>query len=554
MATESVRGQDKCQSRMEFEFTTQDQTPAESTGSGKAVVRGQVQMHATLARQASSARRREQGSMNILLMGDFSGRESAGDDAAITPLGERRVRRIDIDNVEKVMADYAPQVRFPAGVVSDEDLVLQFRELEDFHPDELYRKLDVFQALRDTRQRLMDPATFADTAARLQQWAAPPERTAAEDVDMAPGESEDGGSTFERLLGGKPSDTPATRRTPSSSPSGGGGIDDLIRRIVEPHIVPAVDPQRDQLVSSIDDATGALMRAILHDQGFRAMEAAWRSVFDLVQNVESSEELKLFLLDVTKEELAADIAAAPGDVTACGLYRLLVEKSMGMPGAEPWSVLVGDYAFGPGGDDIGLLSALATIASHAGAPLLAAADPALLGCESIGAMPNPTAWSGLDEESEELWNWLRRSPQAMWLGLVLPRLLLRLPYGKNTEQLDSFGFEEIVSPSDHESYLWGNGAFACGRLIAESFVQRGWSMQLGDCLQIDEVPAHVYVEDGESKMKPCAEAYLSERAMEAVLGRGPMVLVSFVNRNVVRLARFQSLSDPPRSLAGPWEG
>jgi type VI secretion system protein ImpC len=147
---------------------------------------------------------------------------------------------------------------------------------------------------------------------------------------------------------------------------------------------------------------------------------------------------------------------------------------------------------------------------------------------------------------------LRRAPVARWLGLALPRFLLRLPYGKNTDAIDSFAFEEMTTPPEHEWYLWGHPAIACAYLLGESFARYGWAMRPGAINEIDGLPAHVYKSDGESELKPCAEVLLTEEAAETLLDAGFMPLASIKGADRVRLVRFQSAANPPTPLAGRW--
>jgi type VI secretion system protein ImpC len=104
----------------------------------------------------------------------------------------------------------------------------------------------------------------------------------------------------------------------------------------------------------------------------------------------------------------------------------------------------------------------------------------------------------------------------------------------------------------HEQYLWGNPSFACTYLLAQSFIREGWSFQQGQVMDIEGMPLHVYKEQGESVVKPCAEVVLTEKAAEKILDKGLLLLLSYRNQDVIRLARFQSLADPPANLAGKW--
>jgi type VI secretion system protein ImpC len=136
----------------------------------------------------------------------------------------------------------------------------------------------------------------------------------------------------------------------------------------------------------------------------------------------------------------------------------------------------------------------------------------------------------------------------------VPRFLLRLPYGHDTEPLESLAFEEADELLEHEAYLWGNPAFACVYLLAEAFSHSAWHLRPGIVQDIGNLPLHIYRGGGEALAKPCAEAWLTERAVARILDAGLMPLVSMKNQDSVRLARFQSLTHPPTRLAGRWQG
>jgi len=491
-------------------------------------------------RAPDGARRRDPGSpFRILVLSDFSGRTSRGvreDSAAIM---SRPVRTVDVDNFYAELSRMAPRIETAAGTVEVDDI-------DDLHPDALFDRLDVFKELRNTRKRLMDPSTFAEAAAGLSA-AEPP--VAGEGGDDGGEESPEAaaGTTFEQLLGGKAAGTPTVRTT-------GGQVDvtGFIRNLVARHIVPGTDPRQDQFVSSVDAAVSFLMRSVLADRSFQVVEAAWRSLHGLVTGVETTEELRISYFDITREELFEDLKNAGPDLAMSGFRQKAIEGAAGGPGGEPWSLIVGDFVFEPELTDVGFLAALGGLAAGAGAAFVAGASPRFLGLETIHGNADPMHWSGVPADVAGPWAELRKSELAKWIGLGFPRVLLRLPYGKGTDEIDRFAFEEADVTAGHESLLWGNPGMAIARLLARSFTRRGFRMEPGDELDIDDLPAFSYREDGEAKMYPCAEAYISERGAEAMLPHGLIPVLSWKNRPAVHVVRFQSIADPATPLAGPW--
>jgi type VI secretion system protein ImpC len=317
--------------------------------------------------------------------------------------------------------------------------------------------------------------------------------------------------------------------------------------------VAKADPLQAKLIALIDKATSAQMAALLHAPDFQALEAAWRAVFFLVRRVETDSRLKLFLIDVSKQELAADLRAG-ADLSSTGIYQLLVQQTVGTPGAEPWSVIAGNFTFGPTQEDVELLARIAEVAASAGAPFVAGASPRFLGCNSAVDLPEVRQRRiQMSAETVASWKSLKSSPEARFVGLALPRFLLRLPYGRDTEPAELFQFEEILDPSAHENYLWGNAAFACVLLLGESFAEQGWKLRPGTLSEISGLPVYVYAVEGEPRTLPCAEVLLTETAAEKMMEEGFMPLASLKDQAAVRLVRFQSIADPVGALAGRWE-
>lgn len=340
------------------------------------------------------APRRDGAPRRLLVMGDFSARPAA----ERRPLAERPTLRVDIDSLDAAIARLAPHLVLEQGT-------LGFEQLDDFHPDSLYARLELFHALREAR-------------------AKPPRA---------------GADLLGSLLGG--SAAPAAAAPPPAS-----GLDALVQRIVAPHIVPDTQAADRAYVAAVDSAIAEQMRSLLHDPAFQALEGAWRGVQWLIANLELDETLELHVFDVARDELLADIVGAGGQLAKTGLYRALADRWRNVPGGQGWTLIAGLYTFGGGDADVGLLAALGLIASQAGGPFVAASDG------SVAATPG------------EGWQALRQSEAAPWLGLAAPRLLLRLPYGAKTDPVTAFGFEEITGTPDPAHLLWGAGSLAVALL------------------------------------------------------------------------------------------
>jgi type VI secretion system protein ImpC len=428
-------------------------------------------------------RRGDSEPMRLVVLADFTGKEVAGR----APLESRRVQRIDVDNFDDVMRRLAPRIDTPAGEIV-------FQQLDDFHPDRLFARLDVFKSLREARTK------------------------------PSPQNDDD----LKRLLGTRSE----TGRSGGTAPA--NEIDALIHHVVAPYVVPDTSTSDQAYIRAVDTTIAESMRMVLHHREFQSIEAAWRGMHWLVSTLELDENLQLHLFDVRRPELLRDIVDSQGKLDETDLYRTLVERSRQVSDSKGWSALVGLIHFGPSPTDAGLLLALAVIASQAGGPLLAGADEALAGDDAT-VMAD--------------WQALRRSEAARWIGLAGPRVLLRLPYGKATDPIESFGFEEFPGAPQHDELLWGNGSLATALLLGRGFTSRGWDMEPGDERELDDLPAYTFVRDGVSEMQACAERFLTESQIQAFLEAGLIPIASRRDRNAVVAIRFQSIADPTAPLA-----
>lgn len=491
----------------------------------------------------------------IALLGDFSNRAQRGLVRSSAELARIRPVLVDRDNFEEVMAGFGEEAHIPLDSMSGTQVSLRFTSLEDFHPDQLCERIEAFRLLLDLRKRLGNSQTFAAAAAELQTMRSPSTARTEITEDASTSSHSDlsnlsQGNLLSQIIG-EPTSTAKPPRPLSPSQEEWNAY---LQKIVAPHLTPKPNPRRDELIAQVDAAISQQIRVLLHNPIFQGIEATWRSVSFLTNRVETSPQLKLYMFDISREELVADLCSTE-NLGATALYRLLVEQSVGTPGAQPWALFAGSYTFSSNPDDVEVLGRLAKIAQQAGVPFLAAASPQIFGCNSLATTPDPDDWQQpIASEDRAAWQLLRQLSETAYLGLALPRFLLRLPYGSETEPIERLEFEETDGKMEHEEYLWGNPVFACVYLLAEAFRQYEWDLRPGVIQNIEGLPLHIYRDGGESITKPCAESWLTERALERILDAGLIPLVSLKNTDVIRLARFQALADPPCALAGRWRG
>lgn len=487
----------------------------------------------------------EEQPFHILLLGDWCG------DGGESVLSRRRSVVIDRDDFDDVMRKL--NVRLDLDLQNDGNLLsLNFSGLEDFHPDGIFRQVSLFSELREIRQRLLNPDSFNQAARKVSSWfnLSEPERsekTEEKKDNTQETSSADSGNLLDQILSKPEEDLSVSAQTTESKE-----LNELLRKLVKPHLVRIDESEQTRLLAAVDDATSNLMRLILHNKRFQSLEAAWRSLYFLLGKVETGVNLKIFLLNASKSELLSNLKSV-SDLTDSFLYQCLIrETSAETLGGESWAVIGGNYTFSLNVDDIAALIRVAKLANTAKAPFISHIKSEMSQVSSLATNPIIEEWNiSVESNENKLWTTLRSVPESSYLGLALPRFLIRLPYGEDTEPLESFAFEEFTDSPNHEDYLWANPCFACILLLGQSFHRYGWQIERF-YQDIDGLPAYFYREDNETFTKPCAEVLMTLDACSDILNQGLMPLLSFKDSDKIRLPRFQSVALPITSLQGKW--
>lgn len=269
----------------------------------------------------------------------------------------------------------------------------------------------------------------------------------------------------------------------------------------------------DQMIAEIDRKMSRQIDQILHHEDVQKLESAWRGLKFVVDRTDFRENNKIEVLNVSKDQLLEDFEDSP-EVVRSGLYKLAYTAEYGQFGGEPYAAMIANYDFGPGAQDIALLQNCASVASMAHAPFIAAAGPKFFGLDDdFQGLANLKDLDSVFEGPQYTkWNSFRESEDARYVGLTAPRFLLRLPYGEDNP-VKAFDYKESVAEG-HNSYLWGNTAFAFATKLTESFAQYRWcpniiGPQSGGA--VEDLPLHQYEASGATETKIPTELLISER-------------------------------------------
>lgn len=489
----------------------------------------------------------EEPPFRILVLGDWSGKESRSVESDLSKI---RPVEIDRDNFDEVLKKLKVGVGLDFQGDSENALFLEFAELEDFHPDRIFERLPLFADLRDVRRRLVNSNTFGEAAREVRSWFAETSASAKvenerENVSVKSSELPSN-DLLDQILTRNDKDVAQTRNVQTSE------LNTFIKNIVKPHLIKIDTAEQSELLMVVDEVISDLMRKILHHPQFQSLESAWRGAHLLVRRIETDADLKIYLLDVGKPELSANLKSV-NDLTASMLFETLARKNNQDRGNESWAAFFGNYTFSLDVEDVATLIRVSKIAADNESPFLSHIKPEIFGFDSFDRVNPSDPWKTSEGSTEEkLWNTLRSIPEAVYLGLALPRVLARLPYGQKTEPTESFYFEEFTDYAKHENYLWLNPAFISALLLAQTFRRNGWAMSRNFSQDVTDLPIHYYQENSENKTKPCAEITMTQNNYERILKQGLIPLISYKNIDKVRLGEFRSVAYPESSLKGRW--
>jgi type VI secretion system protein ImpC len=327
-------------------------------------------------------------------------------------------------------------------------------------------------------------------------------------------------------------------------------VEEFLRQVVKPGQVVSKDVETNikYWIAEIDKKLSAQLNEAMHHPDFQRLESTWRGLHYLVHQSETGEQLKIRVLNVSKRDLFKDLERAV-EFDQSALFKKVYEEEYGQLGGQPYGLLVGDYEFTRHPEDIGLLKMISNIAADAHAPFVAAGSPQMFNLDRFTELTAPRDLAKIFDSVEyAAWKSFRESEDSRYVGLTLPHVLARLPYGANFKKVDAFNFEEFVDGKDHDKYLWMNAAWAFAARVTDAFAKDGWLARIRGVEgggKVEGLPVHTFpTDDGDVAMKCPTEIAISDRREFELSNLGFLPLLHSKNRDFAVFMGAQSCQKP----------
>src|SRR3989338_3171633 len=333
------------------------------------------------------------------------------------------------------------------------------------------------------------------------------------------------------------------------------GVSAFIEELLKPQNEnePVKKAMVDRMIAEIDAKLSRQMDEILHNAEFQALESSWRGLKLLVDRTNFRENIKLEIINASKQDLLDDFEDSP-EITQSGLYKHIYTAEYGQFGGQPVGALIANYFFDPSAPDVKTLQYVASVASMSHAPFIAAAGPKFFGLESFTGLPDLKDLKDHFEGPQfAKWQSFREQEDARYVGLTVPRFLLRNPYDPEDNPVKTFVYKENVANS-HEHYLWGNTAYTFASRLTDSFAKFRWcpniiGPQCGGA--VEDLSLHHFESMGEIETKIPTEVLVSDRREYELAEEGFIALTmrkgsdnaAFFSANSAQKPKFFGISE-----------
>ena len=312
----------------------------------------------------------------------------------------------------------------------------------------------------------------------------------------------------------------------------------------------------DRDITRLDDLIAAQLDAILHAPRLTQLEGRWRGLHWLLHGIDGSARIRLRVLNVSWNELCRDLERAV-EFDQSQLFRRIYEDEFGMPGGEPFGLLIVDrevqHRPSPGGDDVTAIASLAAIAAAAFVPMVFNASPALLEVDEFADLANTAAPAApMRAASHARWRALATREDMRFVCVTLPRVLARPPWRDDPARHDGFRYAEYAP--DSASRVWMGAGFAFASCVARAYADHAWPADVRGTEQdregggvVPALPIETFTTDpGHTWVRPSLDLVLTDAQERELVEAGLMPLCALPFSEEAAFSAVRSLQDPAR--------
>ncbi len=297
-------------------------------------------------------------------------------------------------------------------------------------------------------------------------------------------------------------------KDPAARERGKSLVKEFVNQVLQGEMTVSRDTESmiNARIAQIDHLLSLQLNEVLHHPDFQKLEAIWRGLKYMLDQSETSDMLKIKILNCSKRDLLRDSAARPGirpeRVVQEGLRRRIRHLRRRSFRRAAWAITNSARARKTSNCSRRSPTWLRPRTRRS----FPAASSEMFNMDSFTNLDAPRDIAKIFDTTEYAkWKSFRQSEDSRYVALCVPHILMRLPYGKDNVQVDGFNYEENVDGTDHSKYLWANAAWALGARLTQSFAQFGWCASIrgveGGGL-VEGLPAHNFrTDEGDIALK-----------------------------------------------------
>lgn len=320
----------------------------------------------------------------------------------------------------------------------------------------------------------------------------------------------------------------------------------------------------DQRVNEIDEVLSKEISKVMHSQKFQRLEGSWRGLQRLVENSLLGSDLRIQVMNMSKDEFIDDLSAS--DFQRTELYKKIYTNRYNQLGGVPLGTIVGDFEFSHAGIDVKALATMAKVCAVSHSPFITSPAPKMFG------IPEDKGWEMLDNLDDTFienrflnpstvemtdWRAFREMSDSRYISMCMPRTMARLPYGKSDceQPVASFDYQEFPLGADGKpeqtkthKYCWTNAAYSLAQCMSDAFAFYGWAVGIRGLEsggKVKDLPIHYFTSDDSDTRVQCPTQVPLPMSKDAILGKvGFMPLLYELNTNHAVFMGGQTVHKP----------